>query len=44
MREEGVEQRLIPKCCFVLPSLMYGRLFFCSSHVLVWEMYAIKER
>lgn len=44
MREEGVGQSLIPKYYFALPSLMYGCLFSCSSHVLAWEMYATKER
>lgn len=44
MGEEGVGQRFIPGCWLGLPFLMDGLVFFCSSHVSVWEMCAIKER
>lgn len=44
MGEERGGQSFIPGCCLGLPFLMDGLVFFCSSHVSVWEMCAIKER
>lgn len=40
----GNRAEAYPKALFEFPSLMYCRLFSFSSHVLVWEIYATKER